>query len=409
MKTLTQKLLLTLLSFLLLGSAYAQLTGGCGNAPENGSFRWTPGVVSTSFPFELIGNIVVIPVEISNVKLRFILDTGMPSMGGLITNYKKGQTLNLTYMGEAKVGGAGGGFSSAKVAGGVIFRIGDIEFFNQTVVVMPESKNLSYFESDGVIGNEILTQFIVDINYDSKIITLSDPVKFKPPTDYQAIDIPFEGYYPYVKCSATFENGVTVPLTMVLDLGASHSLSLNIGTQKGIELPKKNLTISAGRGLNSEITGKTGRIKSFTFGSYSFESPLVSFNEKKLMPFEKEGNLGSGILNRFNIIFDYPNKKMYIKPNKTFKNPFEFNMAGIQYSKMRDGRVVIDRVLPETPASEAGLVAMDEIVKIDGADVNSLDKTGLRKIFEIKGKVVVLTIKRKDEIKTISVKLRKII
>ncbi|MFH1195008.1 MAG: aspartyl protease family protein [bacterium] len=388
----------------------AQENKSCGGIPANGSYKWSSDLLtSISIPFELGGNLVVIPVEINNVMTKFILDTGMPMMGGLFTNYSKASTLNLNYSGEAQIGGAGGGFSSAKISSGVKFKLGDLEFYNQTLVVMQESKNLSFFETDGVIGNEILERFIVDINYDNLTITLTEPANFTPPAGAEEIQLPFESIYPFIKCTATMENGATVPLDMVLDLGASHNLSLVLGSQENIVLPGKNLKVSTGRGVTTELFGYTGRIKEFKIGSFSFDNPLVNFNEEKLMSFEKDGNLGSGILRRFNLTFDYANNRMFIKPNKSYNNPFEFNMAGLQYSKSRDGILIIDKVIPNSPGSEAGLEPGDLLVKINGTVAGDINKNDLKKIFEGENKVVELSIKHGETTKTISVKLRRLI
>lgn len=395
---------------LLFTVTAAQENQSCGGIPANGSYKWSSDLLtSTTIPFELVGNLVVLPVEINNVMTKFILDTGMPMMGGLITNYSKALKLNLNYTGEAQVGGAGGGFSTAKVSSGIKFRLGDLEFYNQTFIVMPESKNLSFFETDGVIGNEIWERFIVDINYDNLTITLTEPDNFTPPAGAEEIQIPFESVYPFINCTATMENGVNVPLKLVLDLGASQNLSLVLGSREGIVLPKKNLSVSTGRGVTTELFGFAGRIKEFKIGSFSFNNPLVNFNEEKLTSFEKEGNLGSGILRRFNLTFDYANNRMFIKPNKSYNNPFEFNMAGIQYSKSRDGKLVIDRVLPISPGSEAGLEAGDVLVKINDQVAGEINKNELKKIFENENKTVALTIKRGDATKVISVKLRRLI
>ena len=401
--------LMAITFFLIFSLVSAQVNNTCGGAPADGSYKWASGLTTAAIPFEMVGNLVVIPIEINNVMTKFILDTGMPAMGGLITNYQKASTLNLNYVGEAQIGGAGGGFSKAKVAGGINFKIGNLEFSNQTFIVMPETQNLSYFETDGVIGNEILTRFIVDINYDNQTITLTEPANYTPPRDAEEIKIPFESNYPFAKCSATLESGITIPLDMVLDLGASHNLSLVLGSQEKIVLPANDIKVSTGRGINSEVFGYMGRIKNFKIGSYSFDNPLVSFNENKLMPFEKEGNLGSGILRRFNITFDYKNKRIFIRPNKSFNDPFEFNMAGIQYSKSQDGIIKIDRVIPNSPGSEAGLEADDILVKINNISTGNISKNDLKNIFEKENEVVELEIKHGGVTKTISVKLCRII
>lgn len=402
---------LSVLIFTLLFSiTNAQENTTCGGAPADGSYKWSSGILtSTSIPFELAGNLVVLPLEINGVKTKFILDTGMPMMGGLFTDFSKAAAFNFNYVGEAQVGGAGGGGAKAKIANGIKFKIGDLEFNNQTFVVMPESKNLSFFETDGVIGGEIFTRFIVDINYDNQIITLTEPAHYNFSKDAEEIQLPFEFNYPFINCSATMESGEVIPLNMVLDLGASHNLSLVLGSQNNIVLPEKNLKVSTGRGITKEIFGFTGRIKEFKIGFYTFNNPLISFNENKLMSFEKEGNLGSGILRRFNITFDYPNKRIFIKPNKSFYNSFEFNMAGIQFSKSKDGRMIIDNVLPNTPGSEAGLEKEDVLLMVNNVNIGDINKNDLKNIFEKENAIVELTIKRGETTKTFPVKLRRLI
>ena len=44
---------------------------------------------------------------------------------------------------------------------------------------------------------------------------------------------------------------------------------------------------------------------------------------------DRNGSLGGEILKRFNIIFDYPNKKITLKKNRYFSNPFYYNKSGI--------------------------------------------------------------------------------
>jgi hypothetical protein len=174
-------------------------------------------------------------------------------------------------------------------------------------------------------------------------------------------------------------------------------------------LPGNNLKLSIGRGIDSEIFGYKGRIKSFSLGDYTFDNPIVSFNERKRAGFEKEGNLGSGIISRFHVIIDFPNRRMFLKPNKYFNKPFEFNMAGIQYTKTQNSIIKINTVIPKSPASEAGIKVNDEILKINNVDATKIDSKEVENIFLAENKTVELTLKRGDETKTISIKLRRII
>jgi len=376
--------------------------------PE-GKYKWEYGKTSTKIQFELIGNLITIPVEINRTKVNLVLDTGMPIMGGLITNNTKALELNLTYSGETQIGAPGGKSSKAKVASNVKFKLGDLEFSNQTFIVMAKSQNLSYYEFDGVIGNEIFTRFIVDIDYEKNIITLTEPSDFKLLKDTEKIKLTFENGYPFVSCSVTMESGINIPLSLVLDLGASNTLALNPGSQKEIILPSKNIKTGIGRSVDSELFGYKGRIRKFIIGNQSFNNVLATFNESTYTTFAKYGNLGSGILKRFNLTFDYTGKMLYIKPNKYFNDPFEFNMAGIDISKSVDGIVKIDRVLPNSSGSEVGLETGDSILKINNLNTVHISRKQLSELFEQENKIVELTIKRGKTIKSISVKLRRII
>ena len=44
---------------------------------------------------------------------------------------------------------------------------------------------------------------------------------------------------------------------------------------------------------------------------------------------DRSGSLGGDILKRFNLFFDYGNKKLYLKKNGHFKDPFTYNNSGI--------------------------------------------------------------------------------
>jgi hypothetical protein len=373
-----------------------------------GEYKWVSGKTSTTIPFMLDRDLIVINVEINGVNAKLILDTGMPMMGGLINGTLKAEKLNLLYSGEAMIGGAGGGGANAKIANGVNFKIGELMFSNQTLIVMPDSPNLSYFETDGIIGAELFNRFIVEIDYEKQLVTLTEPSNYKVKIGFEEIPLTFNYNYPFISCTSIMESGKVVPLNLVLDIGAGHAVSLNIGSQNDIILPEKNIKVSLGRGVVSEIFGYKGRIKEFKIGTNRLSNVLISFSEDKLAPWEVEGNLGSGIMKRFNLVIDFPNKRIFIKPNKFFTDPFEFNMAGIQTSKL-EGMIKIDTVLPNSAGSEAGLKVNDVIIKVNDIETCQINNEDFSKLFEKEDRIIVLTIQRGDTTKTIPVKLRRII
>jgi C-terminal processing protease CtpA/Prc len=88
----------------------------------------------------------------------------------------------------------------------------------------------------------------------------------------------------------------------------------------------------------------------------------------------RDGNIGIGILKRFNLIFDYTNNLLYLKSNEKFKLPFEHDMTGIEYFMAGDNlaHLIIGRVAPGSPADEIGLIKDDEITSINFKPVSKM-------------------------------------
>jgi C-terminal processing protease CtpA/Prc len=77
------------------------------------------------------------------------------------------------------------------------------------------------------------------------------------------------------------------------------------------------------------------------------------------------------MLSRFTVIFDFPNEKLYLKKNSSFKKKFYYNLSGltIRATGIRLKTYEITDVRENTNAQRAGLLRGDEIVSINGVAV----------------------------------------
>src|SRR6185503_17430697 len=76
---------------------------------------------------------------------------------------------------------------------------------------------------------------------------------------------------------------------------------------------------------SGEVLGHAGRISKFEFAGQTFRNVPTSFPDSSAGTFGengRQGNLGSGILRRFKIIYDYSRKQMILEPNKFVGDPF---------------------------------------------------------------------------------------
>jgi CubicO group peptidase (beta-lactamase class C family) len=133
-----------------------------------------------------------------------------------------------------------------------------------------------------------------------------------------------EGGRPYTMASVTAAEK-TIPVKLVVDTGGSHTLSLDVGSDSEIKLPEGAARTVLGRGGSGEITGYTGRMKALEFGGQTFKDVPTIFPDSSAGTAGvngRQGNLGSGILRRFTIIYDYSRKQMIVEPNKYSSDPF---------------------------------------------------------------------------------------
>ena len=402
--------------------APAAAPSGCGAGgsagPAAGTHAWLNGKKSTTVPFRLYRNHVHVEAEFNGAKkLELILDTGMPAPGVLLMGGAAVRELNLAYAGEARVGGAGGGSFPAKVAVGVALRIGDLLLEGQTAIVKMDDPaaapadqgvNETIVDSSGVIGYALFSRFVVAIDYDRLLLTLAEPDDF----DYQGqgsrLPLAFEANFPFIDCAAQLADGKSVSLKMIVDLGATHALSLNIGAQPDIQAPGRFIRFW-GRGAGGEVSGRLGRVRSLSLGKFALTHIVAGFYDAKLMPLEKDGNLGSDVLRRFNLVFDYSRRSMIVEPNSHFSEPFESAMSGILAEKAASGEFVIRHILPASPASEAKLQENDRILEINGLPAGRMSSDDLFTASTKEGESLKLAVRRGEARLSVALKLRRLI
>jgi S1-C subfamily serine protease len=71
--------------------------------------------------------------------------------------------------------------------------------------------------------------------------------------------------------------------------------------------------------------------------------------------------------------------------------------------------LIVDSVVPDSPASAAGLAPRDTIAAIDGRVANSLELRELRKRLRREGERVTFTIRRGGEPKTVVIVTRRLV
>ncbi len=278
----------------------------------------------------------------------------------------------------------------AGVAEGVSLSFPGLELTGLSAIVEPEAGSLGAMlkDVDGIIGFELFSQFAVTIDFDKSEIILVEPEKFKMPSNAEELPLLIKGGFPWLSCSAEMIGGAVAPMELVVDIGASHAISLNVGTHEAIVPPDNSVETLLGKTISGPIYGKVGRIKSLHLGELELHDVMSSFQTGPRhgpSAMEKHGNLGNGAIRRFNVTFDYSNKRMILVENSHFNEPFEYNMSGIEYTETDEGSLKIERILAGSPAEEAELSPGDLIHSVNGQPLTSISRDELRRILRADG------------------------
>jgi len=280
-----------------------------------------------SFPFKYVNNKVLVPVNIGNSRtFNLILDSGFGFDGIILFKSELADSINLERRISVQIPGAGDGPpSQAIMSDSMRFNSGTCEFNNQRIIIL-QNDNFKGSASDGVIGYSYFGHYKVEVDYDNKIIILHDSDEIIDDSGWETIPLTLnENNRPFLNIYISIDNEEPVMLYVYIDFAASLSVELTVKPDMKFKLPEKYEADFGGYGLSGVVQGKTARISKYKIGSYEFNNATATFFEGNSRSKEKnaDGVISNDALRRFNLIFDYQNKKLLIKPNNYFNEPFE--------------------------------------------------------------------------------------
>lgn len=379
---MNKKVFWIILLFLISGS----FTGLCNTLyPKDTSntiklgFVLPEGMIKLRVPFELNNNLIVIKVLLNNaIPLKFILDTGVRTT--VLTEKTFTDLLNLTYSRKITIPGVGGEkIVDAYVTNNVTLGINGMEGHGHALIVLEEDllqlKNYLGTSVHGILGYELFSRFIVEINYSTKIVTFHDPSHYKKRKRFVSYELPIIDTKPYLKVDFTLNDSIVHNGNFMIDTGASHSFLIDKYADSTYYIPQPSIYSHLGRGLGGELFGHISRINKVSLAPFSFEEVIATFPDTASYVtnvsknyIHRDGTIGGGLLTRFVVVFDYINEKLYLKKGRSYKKPFEYNLSGliIRAKGLRLDEYEIVEVRDGCSAQLAGVMAGDEILIING-------------------------------------------
>ena len=343
-----------------------------------------------TIPFRMVRDMVIIKLNINGKgPFNFVLDTGVGLM--LITDPKLVDSINVSNKRTLKMGGLGEGEDfEAYVTSALKIDIPGLVSYDIAAAILKKDhfglSNYAGMPIHGLLGYEFFNNLAVKINFVDSTLSVSRPKDIRLFKKGSKIPISIEDRKPYIQAKVSFPNGTKYNDKLIVDIGAGNPLSLeNMIKKQG--LPEKFIAANLGIGLTGPINGFISRIKEIEFGRFKIKNIITAFpeeNQNVSRTEQRDGSVGMGILKRFNLIFDYPDSAIYLKPTDNLNTPFEHDMSGLEYYAIGDdfSHVFISRVEPGSAGDEIGLEKDDEIVSINFKPVSKMTLEEIDGIFK---------------------------
>lgn len=372
-------------------------------------FQMDPERDRITIPFQMLSNLMVIELTLNDqLPLKFVVDSGVRTP--ILTDKYLSDVVRISYDREIELYSAGAqGMAVAYIAHNVDLSLpGGIRADNQSIYVLKEDfiglSEVLGEKVHGVIGYDLFRDFVVSVDYSEYEITFTRPDKFRPHRFATSYPLSIENYKAYMETEVKLPNGATETLKLLLDTGASHALWLDpLEDSTQSQLPETTFATLVGRGLSGEINGHLGRIEQLTMGKYGFENVLTSFPLRSeyydiVRGTGRDGSLGSEVLRRFHVTFDYTHKTLYLLRNNYYDDDFDFNMSGLNVVRDLTTAIpgfVVDKVIEDSPAGEAGLMEGDIILNLNGTSYKQLSLNGIHLLLKAReGKRIRITVLR---------------
>jgi hypothetical protein len=369
------------------------------------------GKKKVEIPFELYNNLIVVPVVLNGMlPLRFIVDTGVQT--GILTQKAFSDILNLSYSRKYTISAPGTEkIVEAYVTNNVTLDLPGIHGTGHALLVLEEDylelRNYLGTDVHGILGYELFSRFIVKINYEKKILTVSLPSKFRPKGKFQSLPIKVEDTKPYIMAEVELKSGEKISGKFLMDSGASHGLLIEPASDIRISVPENSVSSQIGRGIGGIITGKVGRINYFKLGRYKLENPIVNFPDPnsymdslKIGKTKRNGTIGGEVLSRFTVIFNFSKEIVYLKKNTAFNKKFYYNLSGLTVKAKGSelNTFEITEVRNQSTAQHADVQPGDIILSINGIPAGELDLNRILGYFNSKpGKKINLELDRNGQ------------
>jgi PDZ domain/Aspartyl protease len=361
------------------------------------------GGASVTVPMRLFNNHIFVDARIDGRgPFALLVDTG----GHDIVTPSTVAALGLRTQGAGVSAGAGEATAPTGYTRLREIEVGGVRLHDQTVLTLDFSPtNIEGFQVGGMLGLEFFQRYVVTIDYAAGRLTMTDPARFD--ASQAGTKVPFRFYDHMPQVEGDFAG---IPALYNIDTGSRAEVTMTkpFVERHGLRATYTNgVTAVDGWGVGGRSISYVTRVDSLRLGQVPVARPVAGLATQARGVFSDanyDGNVGSGLLKRFTVTFDYARQAMYLKPaSRPDEDVGSFDRSGM-WLNMADAGFEIMDVAAGSPAAQAGLAVGDVVTRIGGDDVHQLGLSEVRRRLRIAepGRPLELDVLRKGEARRVT-------
>lgn len=362
------------------------LVAGQAPSPAAPSYRFSSGSAALNIPVELIANgLVFVRAKVNNHPGWFILDNATQ---GFLADRSFAREISLESGGNAVTRGDTGKVIEAGVARDVRISLPGLELTHRNLVVI-DLKSLEPavgHEVDGILGSRLFDEFVVAIDYEHRTCAIYSPRNYHPSGNEQAFPVRIDQHgFQFIDATVALPGLEPITANFLIDGGANAFADLYKPFSEAHHLPSPAMKLLNEPGTSADGTthSQDGRADRISIGTYSIAKPPITFaqdTEGLMAAKDYAGLIGAEFLERFKVVFDNLGKRIWLTPNTRYAEPAEYDQSGLRLRAEGPAfqTYVVNRIVPQSSALEAGIEGGDVIDSIDGRRTKEMTLTEVR-------------------------------
>jgi aspartyl protease/PDZ domain-containing protein len=347
-------------------------------------------------PFDFDSTHIILQASLNGrPPIGWILDTGADQN---VINTTRLEDFGLkTYAKTITTGG--GGSAEYAYATGATLGVPGVEIRNQHVAAIDQTglERALGMPLGGLLGFDFISRFVIEIDYDKKLLTLHDPAKWMYAGRGFVVPVEFDTGIPFTHGTISVPTKPDIPAFFVIDFGAAETMTLTSPFVKANELDRLacvNSGVNKTEGLENQFFTQhnvRGRIQKLTLGAMEVDDVPINMSvntEGAYASRNFSGTIGESTYRRYHVFLDYMRSRVIFEPTEDARKPFpERRTYGL--TVLASGAdlhtYTVTGVRTASPAEQAGFQKGDVISGMDGTPASGFTLGQLRNGFAKEG------------------------